>query len=242
MIKKIITIGLTLILVLGLCGCVDEEITDTDGDGYNDDVDMFPDNPDEWDDTDEDGYGDNSDAFPADASEHLDSDDDGVGDNSDKFKYDASASIDSDNDGYPDRWNDGKDQSDSTSVPPLEIDFFPNDSTKWEEEVYDWIEKYLYNLGDENPFVYNESINITSSKWKFEYTKSTNESIFNVTINQKQNDTWIVIDTVEFINETTDEKIYEEILTGEYQLSMTLTDGSAEVKIYEWKLVSTTTG
>ena len=37
---------------------------DTDGDGYGDTVDAFPDDPDEWLDTDGDGYGDNSDPFP----------------------------------------------------------------------------------------------------------------------------------------------------------------------------------
>jgi len=202
MTKKIIVIvGISLILAMGLCGCVDEVVEDTDGDGYNNDVDLFPDDSTEWEDTDNDGYGDNSDAFPADASEHLDSDGDGVGDNA---------------------------------------DFYPTDPERWEEEVYDWVEKYSYNLGDDNPLEYNESINITSSKWKFEYTKSTNESIFNVTINQKQNDTWIVVESIEFINETTGEKIYtfeDGFVPGEYQLDMILSDESAEVKIYEWELI-----
>ena len=242
MIKKIITIGLTLILVLGLSGCVDEEITDTDGDGYNDDVDMFPDNPDEWDDTDEDGYGDNSDAFPADASEHLDSDGDGVGDNSDKFKYDASASIDSDNDGYPDGWNDGKDQSDSTSVPPLEIDFFPYDSTKWEKE--DWVELCSYNLGNETLVIEEDKQNITSEKWKIWYDISDNETLGFI-IEEKQNQSYFdehgtwwknITDTYEL--NLTDEMFYvSDEFPQEYRFSMTLTGGSAEVKIYEWKLI-----
>jgi len=216
MTKKFIVIGMTLILVLGLCGCVDEEIKDTDGDGYNDDVDVFPDNSTEWEDTDGDGVGDNADEFPTDPTEHVDSDGDGVGDNADEFPTDPTEHVDSDGDGVGDN-----------------ADEFPTDPTKWKE---DWVEMYSYNLGNEEPLTREEAFNITSFKWKFEYTKQTNESIFNVTVSQKQNGTWVVIDTVEFINETTGERIYEEILPGEYQLNMILTDGyAAEVKIYEWK-------
>ena len=75
---------------------------DSDGDGYNDDVDAFPNDRLEWRDTDHDGYGDNSDAFPTDSSEHLDSDHDGVGNNKDVFPYDAYESKDSDSDGIGD--------------------------------------------------------------------------------------------------------------------------------------------
>ena len=32
---------------------------DTDGDGYDDDIDVFPDDDQQWNDTDEDGFGDN---------------------------------------------------------------------------------------------------------------------------------------------------------------------------------------
>jgi hypothetical protein len=39
---------------------------DSDGDGYTDDVDAFPTNPNEWQDTDGDGVGDNSDVAPSD--------------------------------------------------------------------------------------------------------------------------------------------------------------------------------
>jgi hypothetical protein len=75
---------------------------DSDGDGYSDENDAFPNNPNEWFDTDFDGVGDNSDVFPNDTSEWMDSDGDGVGDNGDAFPYDANETMDSDNDGYGD--------------------------------------------------------------------------------------------------------------------------------------------
>ena len=53
----------TIILVVLSIGCIG---TDTDGDGYNDDVDVFPNDKTEWIDTDNDGVGDNSDGFPND--------------------------------------------------------------------------------------------------------------------------------------------------------------------------------
>nr|AIF13439.1 RCC1 domain-containing protein [uncultured marine group II/III euryarchaeote KM3_62_D04] len=57
--------------------------TDTDGDTICDDLDVFPNDPDEWDDTDGDGVGDNGDDFPDDANETTDTDGDGIGDNGD---------------------------------------------------------------------------------------------------------------------------------------------------------------
>ena len=57
--------------------------TDSDGDGYWNAFDAFPNNANETLDSDGDGYGDNADAFPNDASEWLDSDGDGVGNNAD---------------------------------------------------------------------------------------------------------------------------------------------------------------
>jgi hypothetical protein len=53
-----------------------------------------------------------------------------VGDNSDAFPDDPSASIDTDGDGHPDRWNEGKDENDSTTG--LKLDEYPEDPDKWD--------------------------------------------------------------------------------------------------------------
>ena len=87
---------------------------DTDGDGYNDFDDRFPEDPEEWADSDDDGVGDNSDDFPNDPEETNDADGDGVGDNSDAFPWDSTETADTDGDGYGDN-----------------IDAFPEDSTEW---------------------------------------------------------------------------------------------------------------
>ena len=69
--------------------------SDTDGDGYNDNVDAFPNDPNEWLDTDGDGTGNNAD---------LDDDGDGISD-ADEEKYGldsldpSDANLDSDGDG-----------------------------------------------------------------------------------------------------------------------------------------------
>ena len=92
------------LLSVSFTGCLDtsDEIKDTDGDGYLDNVDVFPSEPTEWSDLDGDGAGDNSDAFPTDSNETHDSDNDGVGDNSDAFPQDSNETHDSDNDGVGD--------------------------------------------------------------------------------------------------------------------------------------------
>ena len=59
-----------------LLGCVD-----SDGDGWSDSGDDFPDDPTEWKDSDSDGYGDNIDVFPFEETQWSDSDSDGFGDN-----------------------------------------------------------------------------------------------------------------------------------------------------------------
>lgn len=86
--KKLIISILIVALFVLISGCT-EEIKDADNDGYEDDIDKFPQDPNEWNDTDNDGYGDNSDAFPNDQSEWEDTDNDGYGDNTDQFPYDG---------------------------------------------------------------------------------------------------------------------------------------------------------
>lgn len=76
--------------------------SDSDGDGYDDESDEFPNDETEWSDSDGDGVGDNSDDFPNDASETKDSDGDGYGDNGDAFPNDSTQWADRDGDGYGD--------------------------------------------------------------------------------------------------------------------------------------------
>jgi len=90
----------------------DLEDPDDDGDGVNDNVDVFPYDATQWADSDGDGYGDNpngnnGDAFPYDASQWSDIDGDGYGDNQngwspDAFPYDPSEWVDFDGDGIGD--------------------------------------------------------------------------------------------------------------------------------------------
>jgi len=148
---------LTLTLVIILAGCIFTK--DSDGDGYPDEEDMFPDDPEEWLDADGDGVGDNSDVFSNDPEEWLDTDGDGVGDNSDAFPNDPAEASDTDGDGYgditdefpdnPEEWLDrdkdgyGDNVEDKFPGNPLEwadtdgdgrgdkTDVFPNDPTEW---------------------------------------------------------------------------------------------------------------
>jgi len=79
-----------------------ENFIDSDGDGYIDDNDAFPNDPSETTDSDGDGVGDNSDAFDNDPTETVDRDGDGVGDNSDAFDNDPTETVDRDGDGVGD--------------------------------------------------------------------------------------------------------------------------------------------
>jgi len=94
--RKIIAM-LIVFMVIGigiLSGCTTpNEAKDTDGDGYPDNIDVFPNDATQWADGDYDGYGDNSnganpDVFPDNIEEWKDSDSDGIGDNSDIYPYD----------------------------------------------------------------------------------------------------------------------------------------------------------
>jgi hypothetical protein len=133
---------------------------DTDGDGYPDEQDAFPEDPNEWKDTDGDNYGDNSDIFPYDPNEWLDSDHDSYGDNKDAFPNDPdewkdkdkdnigdNEDDDDDNDGISDNKEDanGNGRVDDGETNPLDPDTdddghkdgdddYPLDSTRWERE------------------------------------------------------------------------------------------------------------
>ena len=121
----VILVGVALVSLCLMSGCTENPSNnntekDTDGDGYIDSVDVFPNDSTEWQDTDGDGIGDNADAFPQDSNETKDTDGDGVGDNADVFPVDPTEWLDSDGDGVGDN-----------------ADFFPFDPTKWEQPTSD---------------------------------------------------------------------------------------------------------
>ena len=97
---------------------------DTDGDTIPDHLDEFPYDPTQQTDSDGDGYGDNrngnlGDAFPNDPTRHSDSDRDGIDDGYDAFPYDPTQTEDRDGDGMGDN--------------PMGIgaDKFPDDVSQW---------------------------------------------------------------------------------------------------------------
>ena len=101
-----------------------EEYLDTDGDNVPNHLDEFPFDPTQQTDSDGDGYGDNrngnlGDAFPNDPTRHSDSDRDGIDDGSDAFPYDPTQTEDRDGDGMGDN--------------PMGIgaDKFPDDASQW---------------------------------------------------------------------------------------------------------------
>jgi len=143
----VVLIGFVMITIGLMSGCTEKKpvnnlVTDTDGDGYNDTVDAFPADSTEWVDSDGDGVGDNTDAFPHDANETKDTDGDGVGDNTDAFPHDANETKDTDGDGVgdntdafpldPTEWKD----SDGDGVGDT-ADYFPYDATRWEQPASD---------------------------------------------------------------------------------------------------------
>ncbi len=174
--KKLLVVGITLVLfAVAFGGCIQQNGTeetsgtvDSDGDGYNDDVDVFPNDSSEWLDSDNDGVGDNKDEFPNDSTESQDSDQDDYGDNSDRFPNDGNEWNDSDNDGvgdnsddFPDNYLEWKD-SDGDLIGD-NYDPYPYDNSKWKDysippEIYDIsynnIDIVIYNLKVET-FGYN---------------------------------------------------------------------------------------
>ena len=86
---------------------------DTDLDGYNDSIDVFPLDSSEYIDTDGDGIGNNTDACPEDKRGSVDTDGDGVCDGSDPFPDNPNEWKDSDKDGFG-----------------ANSDAYPNDSSK----------------------------------------------------------------------------------------------------------------
>ena len=103
-----------------------EEYLDTDGDNVPNHLDEFPFDPTQQTDSDGDGYGDNrngnlGDAFPNDPTRHSDSDRDGIDDGNDAFPYDPTQTEDRDGDGMGDN--------------PMGIgaDKFPDDVSQWSD-------------------------------------------------------------------------------------------------------------
>ena len=132
---------------------------DWDGDGVNNDVDDFPGDSTQWIDADGDGYGANSEGNSSDwndedPTQQFDSDLDGFGDNLSGDSPDAcpdefgNSTIpgflgcpDADGDGYPDT-----------------LDYFPNDSTQWQDFDGDGYGDYSDgNWADECPNTYGTS-------------------------------------------------------------------------------------
>ena len=145
-------------------------IGDTDGDGYSDHLDAFPNDPNEWADNDNDGIGDNadtdddndgysdsSDAFPLDPNEWLDTDGDGVGDNADVFPTDPTEWVDSDGDGVGDN-----------------ADIFPTDPTEWIDSDGDGVGDNADIAPNNASVAYNPTV-----QWLFDETTGTvaNDSI-----------------------------------------------------------------
>ncbi len=96
---------LTIIVLTSLfSGCI--AAPDSDGDGYADEVDDFPEDDRYHIDTDGDGYADKVDSFPEDNRYHIDTDRDGYADEVDDFPEDNRYHIDTDGDGYADEVDD----------------------------------------------------------------------------------------------------------------------------------------
>jgi len=108
---------------------------DTDGDGTLDNLDAFPENPDEFKDGDGDGVGSYADAFDDDPDETADKDNDGVGDNADLFDDNPNEAFDQDGDGVGDNedlFDDDPNEAYDTDGDGVadNSDAYPRDATK----------------------------------------------------------------------------------------------------------------
>lgn len=144
------------------------EDNDHDGDGHSDDVDIFPDDPNEWADFDEDGIGDNGDNCAAiysidqtntdgdDLGDICDPDDDGDGveDFYDAFPLDPTETADFDNDGT----GDNADTDDDNDGVTDSKDLFPFDSSESTDADSDGIGDNA-DTDDDNDIVPDESDN-----------------------------------------------------------------------------------
>ena len=97
-------------------------VVDSDGDGYSDDQDAFPNDPTEWLDTDSDGVGNNAD---------TDDDGDGVPDGSDDFRLDASETTDTDGDGIGDNADTDDDGDGFSDAAEIAAGTDPLDPKSW---------------------------------------------------------------------------------------------------------------
>ena len=112
-----------------------EGIKDSDGDGFEDSVDLFPESPVEWYDSDGDGVGDNAD---------LDDDNDGYSDideqeNCGPFSYLITSNLSTPPDFDGDKTCDFIDLDDDNDGYNDDIDLFPFDSSEWNDYDSDGI-------------------------------------------------------------------------------------------------------
>ncbi|MGB2169075.1 MAG: hypothetical protein ACPH76_07530, partial [Poseidonia sp.] len=95
---------------------------DTDGDGYNDDVDAFPTDATQWSDMDGDGYGDNASGTDADQCPDV----------AGTSTVDRLGCEDTDGDGYSDP------DPNTNWLPEQGADAFPNEPTQWADQDQDF--------------------------------------------------------------------------------------------------------
>ncbi len=137
---------------------------DTDGDRYEDSEDAFPFDPTQWNDTDGDGFGDNlfgsnADRFPLDGSQWYDIDGDGYGDNPEGLNYDAFLA-------EPSQWSDIDGDGCGDNPAGRNPDLFPNDPTQCVDLDGDGYgdnlsgnnpDPYLYDFDNDG---YNDSVDV----------------------------------------------------------------------------------